>query len=88
MSRRVCKVFVQGSATHEMWEWWKYKMKSAKCKMQNENTSSPDYVGSFPSRGSLSINHPCKTNFRERLAVVGPSRLRELMLCQHTKVRN
>ena len=31
---------------------------------------------------------PRKTNLRERVAVVGPTRLREQLLCQRTKVRN
>ena len=41
-----------------------------------------NFYKSFPEKNTR------KTNFRERLAVVGPSRLRELLSGQRTRVRN
>ena len=44
-------------------------------------------VGNFFQKVSHE-NPPRKTNFVERLAVVGPKRLRELLLCQRAKETN
>ena len=60
-------------------------MRNAKCNVQNGKHLITRLRRELPPGGSLSINNPLKTNFVERLAVVGPKRLREQLFRQRTE---